>query len=262
MKRPMRRSLTTAVCFVVIQAAVTGLGAAADERCALAVDHRPQDTLAYKWQGDRCEGRYVGRLSGEAIAVVSFTSAFHDFDLRSASPLTVEWEAPQGAETHLRGRALGPKVYYQMDTVRPAGDTMFRWPVDILGGVGIHRADLGVVGYYRGRIGNTDREILVPLKISQGAADTEDTGYELLVRPGVQLHEVYVSVAPVGDDGSVGNFLRDEEPLELGFYPAERAFPVTLPELPQPGVHYLAIAAEPVGSGTLVVEELYFVNRP
>ena len=91
----MRHTLTAAMCLAIIQAVATGIGAVAAERCELAVTDRPYDALAYKWQGDRCEGRYVERLSGAAIAFVSFTSAFQDYDLRAGNALTVKWAAPQ-----------------------------------------------------------------------------------------------------------------------------------------------------------------------
>lgn len=234
----------------------------AAEECELNVAVRSSDTLAYKRRGDRCEGRYVERLSGAAIAVVSFTRTFQDYDLRAGDDLTVTWAMPQDSATHLRGRSLEPKVYYQMDTIRPAGDTMFRWPVEILTGLNLYRARLGVVGFYRGLVGSAEQGILVPLQISRGTAGTGSAGYELLVRPGVQLHEVYVSLAPLDDDGRAGNYLLDEETLGLGFYPAERTFSVALPELPRPGLYRLTLAAEPVGSGTVLVEDLYFHHRP
>ncbi len=234
----------------------------AAEECELNVDVRSSDTLAYKRRGDRCEGRYVERLSGAAIAVVSFTRRFQDYDLRTGGDLTVTWAMPQDSATHLRGRSLEPKVYYQMDTIRQAGDTTFRWPVEILTGLNLYRAKLGVLGFYRGLVGSAERDILVPLEISQGAAATRSAGYELLVRPGVQLHEVYVSLAPLDEDGRAGNYLRNEEALQLGFYPAGRAFPVALPELPHPGLYQLTLAAERVGGGTVLVEELYFHHRP
>lgn len=254
--------LTAAVGLGLFLVATTAEGAAADEPCELSVTVRTSDTLAYQPRGDRCEGRYVARLSGTAPSIVSFTSAFQDYDLRAGLDLNVTWATPDDVAMHLRGRSLEPKIYYQMDTTRPASETTFKWPVDILSGLDLYRAKLGVVGFYRRRVGNIERSIHVPLRISQGTVGMKTADYKLLFRPGVQLDEVFASLAPIDADGRARDFILDEVALEQGFYPAERAFPMTLPDLPRPGLYHLTIAAEAAGSGTVLVEEFYFWHQP
>jgi len=228
------------------------------EPCELAVAVRESDRLAYQERGKRCEGRYIEEVSGETIAIISFTSLLQDYDLSDGRDLKVSWSTPDDVTMHLRGRSLEPKIYYQMDTTRPASEGVFEWPVNILSGLDIQPSKLGVVGFYRGRIGSIETNIYVPVGISQANANKGVEEYRLLLRPGVQLHEVYVSLERIDIKGNSLQLILDEEPLRQGFYPAERVFQVPITNSSDPGLYHLLIAAEPTSGGTILVKELYF----
>ena len=64
-------------------------------------------------------------------------------------------------------------------------------------------------------------------------------------------------MATVGDDGMEEEYLVDEEALNYGFYPAQRAFDVALPALPRAGLYYISIAAELAVGGDATVEAFF-----
>ena len=232
---------------------------AQDGVCDPLLENRVAGPWAYSQREDRCEGLYVEQVSGEALAIVSFTSAFDDFDLGTGKPLVVEWTAPGAGELHLRARSLEPKIYYRMDSRRPAEAESFRWPLEVLAGVGIERTSLGVLGSIQRPLAGKVRRVLVALRIRQGGGASAEDSYELLIRPGVELREVYLSVAAVSDNGMEDHYLVDEKPLNFGFYPAERAFAVPLPALPRAGLYYISIAAELTGGADATVAA-YFLH--
>ena len=232
---------------------------AQDSVCEPLLENRVAGPWAYSRREDRCEGLYVEQVSGKVLAIVSFTSAFDDFDLGTSKPLVVQWAAPGTGELRLRARSLQPKIYYRMDSRQPAEAETFRWPLEVLAGVRIGRASLGVLGSIERPLAGRERRVLVALRIGQGSGVTAEGSYELLIRPGVELHEVYLSVAAVSDDGMEEDFLVDEEALNYGFYPAERAFAVPLPALPRVGLYYISIAAE-LASGANATVEAYFLH--
>ncbi len=226
---------------------------AQDNVCDPLLENRVAGPWAYSQREDRCEGLYVEQVSGEVLAIVSFTSAFDDFDLGTGKPLVVEWTAPGAGELHLRARSLEPKIYYRMDSRQPAEAESFRWPLEVLAGVGIGRTSLGVLGSIERPLAGKERRVLLALRIGQASGTTAEGSYELLIRPGVELSEVYLSLAGVTDDGKEGDYLVDEEALNFGFYPAERAFAVPLPALPKAGLYYISIAAELAGGADATV---------
>ncbi len=227
---------------------------AQDTACDPLLDNRVDGLWAYSQREGRCEGLYVEQVSGDALAIVSFTSAFDDFDFDSGKPVVVEWTSPRAGQLHLRARSLEPKVYYRMDSMQPAVAESFRWPVEVLAGVGIERASLGVLGSMERCVGGKTRRVLVPLRIGQAGGTVAKETYELMVRPGVELKEVYLSVARVNDDGVEEDYLVDEAPLEYFYYPAERAFPIELPNLPRKGLYYILVVAELTDGADTAIE--------
>ena len=107
-----------------------------------------------------------------------------------------------------------------------------------------------------------NQRVLLPLRIGQGGGaaveeSAAEESYELVIRPGVELREIYLSLATVGDDGTEQVYLIDEEALNYHYYPAERGVVVRLPPLPRPGLYYILIAAE-LASGADATVDAYF----
>lgn len=228
----------------------------------LAKKRLGDDLQRYQPRSDRCEGIYIGQVSGSTLEIVSFTSAFADYSLESENALFVAWPSFGSEDVHLRGRSLEPKIYYRMDSVRPAGSASYRWPVEILASLRIHKRLLGVVGTIQRQVGSRKRSVLVPLRIAQGEHAPAPGPYKLLARPSVELEEVYVTLAALNADGKVRVYLMDDKALEFGFYPAERVFDVPLPDDLQPGIYKLSIAASLVDSGGTATAEAYLLHLP
>ena len=229
------------------------------KKLAMRLGDNPQ---RYQLRSDRCEGRYIEQVIGSTLEIVSFTSAFADYSLDTGNALVVEWPSLGGEDIILRGRSLEPKIYYRMDSVRPADSVSFRWPLEILAPLRIEKRLLGVVGTIQRQIGTRKRAVLVPLRIAQGEKAPAPGPYKLLARPGAELEEVYVTLAALDADGEVRDYLMDEEALEFGFYPAERVFDVPLPDDMQLGIYSLLIAASLANSGgTATVEAYLIVSR-
>ncbi len=189
------------------------LSSAADPICDPGLTQRITDDLGYQLRGDRCEGLYARDVGGSLLLLVSLTSAFEGYDLNSGENLIVEWNAPLGRHVHLRAYGLRPRLYYRMDTIRPVNNTPYHWPIDLLANFNIPRCDLGVVGWTTSRLGKNERRILLPLHISQQKRAAPSQGYRLILWPGKELAEVYLSIATVNADGSLGRFLKDGYPL-------------------------------------------------
>ena len=68
-------------------------------------------------------------------------------------------------------------------------------------------------------------------------------GYQLVLVPGSELKEVYLSLAQVGADGQPRSFVMSDRPLGKGYYPAERGILIEIPEIKAPGVYYLEVGA-------------------
>ncbi len=230
---------------------------AQDSVCDSLLDNDVAGPWAYGQREDRCEGLYVEQVSGAVLAIVSLTSVFENYDLDRGTPFIVEWTAPGAGELHLRARSLEPKIYYRMDSRQRAEAESFRWPLEVLAGIGLGRARLGVLGSMEWPLAGRKQRVLLPLRIGQGGGAAAEESYELVIRPGVELREIYLSLAAVGDDGTEQEYLIDEEALNYHYYPAERAVSVPLPPLSRAGLYYILIAAE-LASGADSTVEAYF----
>jgi hypothetical protein len=216
----------------------------AGELCDPLLKPRSADPLRYMLRGDRCEGRYVADVASSTLRVASLTGVFEEFDPASTRDLVVTWTAPQPGPVRIRALALRPREYYRMDTLRTDGSSV-RWPTNILGSLKLGRRDVGIVAWTTLTIGGEDRDVYLPVSIGPRAALPSPRSYHVVLWPGRELTEVYLSLAPVDPAGRGGAYLFEGRPLKRSYYPAERRIDVDLPvsELERPGVYYLEIAA-------------------
>jgi hypothetical protein len=205
------------------------------------------DPYGYRVRGDRCEGVYIKDLSA-SLRLVSFISEFGDFD-PSASPLRLEWKAtPSAGEIHLRANALRPRLYYEMDSIRPAGSSSYEWETSLLAAFGITRSELGIVAWTSQRIADHDRQVYLPLIVNRSKSEKKMVA-RVVVESGVELRELYVSLSLLNTDGSRRAVLRKDQPLKTGYYPAEESIEISLPELKESGTYLLELGAEFQGGG-------------
>jgi hypothetical protein len=262
-----RCRLRTVAAVIVLSGVMYAFGRA--EQLHAQKDHCDpalSQTAGYHWgyqlRGDRCEGIYIQDVSGTTLMVASLTESFEDYDLDSGKELLVQWAAPGDGAPHLRAQGTRPRLYYRMDTARPPGSTEYSWPLDVLRAQGIPRQDIGVVGWTRCPVGGTERRVYLPLRIGQQSSPLRSDSYQLVLLPGRELTEVFVSLAPIGVDGEPASFLADGKALEYGYYPADRPIAIPIRTLQEPGVYYLEVGATLEDGGSATVELwFYHPNR-
>jgi hypothetical protein len=178
---------------------------------------------------DRCEGLYLRDVAGtSSLAVVSLTQVFEQFDATAPSPLQLTWSSPGAQPVRVRAVGLRSRLYYRMDTVRPSPGTSFRWPTDLLAALRIGPRELGITAWTRHVLANRSVDLYLPLRVTQRAQPSRPAGYRVVLWPGADLEEVYVTMTPVEADGRRGSPVMKGTPLRYGYYPAERGITVTL----------------------------------
>jgi hypothetical protein len=249
----VRPALAFAVCTLAMESWAAELTKCDPSLTVLATN--PQK---YTLRGDRCEGLYADEVAA-TLKVVSFTAWFEDFD--PATPaLVLAWTSPQPAIIHVRADALTRRVYYRMDTVQAAGTDSYRWPTSMLTTLHLRQVNLGVRAWTDTRIGGTTQALHLPLRIGTRGVSDEPGQYRMLLLPERRLTEVYLNLAPVRADGSIGPFVVAGKPLGYGQYPAQR--PVLIPVSPPvPGLYLAEIGADLAGGGVATVQ-FYFYHPP
>jgi hypothetical protein len=259
MNRPFASPPRWLLPLSLVAASLPATAAAQPEHCDPGLQ-QIAGALGYRLLAERCEGLYVQEVGSADLVVLSFTEAFEEFDAASGRPVRVEWEAPGEGRVRLRAQGMG-KLYYRMDTSRPAGETSFLWPSDVLAGLRLSRQEIGVAGWTWAPVGGTERQVYVPLRISQGEPPSRAGRYRLVLLPGRELDEVYLSLAAVGEDGKPARFLKDGQALGYGYYPARRGVEIPISDLGTPGIYYLEVGARVKGGGSTAAE-LWFFHPP
>jgi hypothetical protein len=238
-----------------ISALVSSAAFAQAAKCDPRLQSSGNDPYSYRLRGDRCEGTYIQEVAGAPLTIASWTQSRPEYDLTSSHPLQIRWEMPGSGEVRLRAQSLRRRTYYQMDTVRPSRSNSYEWPDGLLAAVKIPSEELGVTGSARLRIGQTDRDVYLPVRIFQ-AGSAAPGGYHLILLPGVQLDEVFVTIAAV--KGGKEAILKNGEPLGYGYYPAERAIDVTIAPPAETGIYRLEIGAVHKGGGASTAELWFY----
>lgn len=206
----------------------------------------------YRPRGDRCEGIYVQNVASVPLIVASFTESTIDYELDAGKPLHVGWRNLSGNTSPVRLRAQGVKrrLYYRMDTFRPADATSYVWPSNLLTALNIQKQDIGILGVIGHPIGQTDRDIYLPLRVTQKEVFARSGPYELVLFSGLELSEIFVSLAQLRENGEPETYVQYEEPLGYGYYPAEQPITVRIPGLNRAGIYRLEIGSIIRGGGT------------
>ncbi len=217
----------------------------------------PNNPYGYRLRGDRCEGVYVEQVGGEELHIASWTESLEAYDLNSARPLVVEWDTPDKTEVRLIAHALRRRLYYRMDTISQAGKQWYRWKCDLLASLGISSEELGILASANLRAGDASHLVYLPLRIAQTGKPAHASRYDLVVVPGEEAREMYVTIRAATQ--GVHAPLKKDEPLGYGYYPAGRAvkIPVARPSLP--GIYRVEIGAT-FRSGAVSTAELWFYN--
>ncbi len=124
----------------------------------------------------------------------------------------------------------------------------------------IPNGDLGLVALSKVSWGKLERDVYLPLRVRQSAKPSRTGSYKFVVIPGVELSEVFLTLAAQGADGQPKTFLKESEKLGYGYYPAERGLEIPIAGLKQAGFYYLQIGATLRGGGTSTIELWFYAD--
>ena len=222
--------------------------------------HQTGDSYGYRLRGDRCEGVYIREVGGTMLQVVSLTESVEDFNPAANKNLLVQWMAPGITNIRLRAYGLRHRLYYRMDSFRPAGSTSYEWSPSLLAALGLKKHELGLVAWVPQPIDNKTRDVYLPVRLTQQGPASRSRRYDLALLPGVELAEVFVSLAPLRSDGKPGVYIKKNEALNWGYYPAERSITIGIPQLRASGIYFLEIGATLRGGGS-ATEQIWFYHQ-
>ncbi len=231
----------------------------AQSNCALELSDRSTSPMAYRQRGDRCEGIYAQQVGALTLEVRSLVRGFGPFDPAKSPHLTLEWQAPPNlsGDVHLRAFSFKPRTYFRMDTILPSTRGLYRWPTDVLAGVGLGRDDLGVVAWIDPPASSGfGRVIYLPLKIIGNGLGDGTTEIQATIVPSNRLQELRVSISRLDEQGRESSSLRRDQELGYGYYPSNQRIDFPLDEATEPGFYRVKVAARPAaGSRDLAIEE-------
>lgn len=214
------------------------------------------DPNGYRLRGDRCEGVYIKQVAGTTV-VASLIEYVENFNPTAGQSLRVEWTAPGNSSVRLRAYSLRHRLFYQMDTQPPAGSSSYTWPTNLLASLNLTKGDLGIVAITSYAVGKTNRQIYLPVRVTQRGTATKSSSYQLLLVPSAELDKIFVSLAPVAQDGRPGASIKDWT-LEDGYYAAGRPVTITTPQVKGPGFYYLKISATFKAGGSATKEVWFY----
>ena len=233
----------------------------AENFCDSSLAGDTKSPLAYQMRGDRCEGLYAQQVSAISIEIRSFVESLAPFDPQRESVLDLRWLSPPevAKELHLRAFCFKPRTYYRMDTAVPAARRMYRWPSEVLAGLQLAGADLGVIAWLEmPGPASTVRQVYLPLRV--GASETPaEGGYQVTLVPSVRLKEVYLTVSRLDSSGNIVATVRRDEALGYGYYPSNEPTRFSTGRLGSAGFFRLELAAVPM-SGTPVKQGFDFYH--
>lgn len=256
--RPLVIGVFLALCLLLHPISSLIQVSAQDGQCDPNLSQPTDLPYGYRDRGNRCEGIYIKEVKSTTLFIASFTEYFQDYDLKSGKDLLVDWKLPSESDVFLRAYGLRRKLYYRMDTVVPSKSISYTWPVNILDALNIKKTDIGVIGWIQYPIGETEKKVYLPLRIKQQEKVRYEGSYLLVLLPGQELQEVYISLAYMGKDGISEFILRPAEPLGYGYYPAERSIAIPISNLETAGIYYLEIGATLKSGGSSTVELWFY----
>jgi hypothetical protein len=212
----------------------------------------------YSYRDNRCEGIYIQEVANTPLQVVSLTESFENYDLNLEQGLLVEWTPFSDRSVQLRAQGLRRRLYYRMDTIRVGNTGAFRWPSVLLSVLNIPQKQLGVIAWVNTTVGQIERNVYLPLRISQQQQPHLSRHYTMVLLPARDLNELFISLATVGPDGQPAKFLTDGKSQGHGRYPAQWPIAIHIPYPSTKGFYYIEIGATLSGGGVSTTELWFF----
>ena len=176
------------------------------------------DELAYKDRGDRCEGRFVQKISATGLRVAAFHKSPAAFD-DNALALNVSVGGHPG-DKEMSVTSLRPNQYYRMDA--SFSQDNFSLPLELLRHpqIDIKPHELAAVFCIR------DCQSAVPTLAAASFADEQNASPYVALVANLEIFELRVTIR----DEATGEVLHDKEMLGSRTWPAGR--PATFPLKP------------------------------
>lgn len=209
--------------------------------------------LAYAERGDRCEGVYIGKVSGADLRLMAFTRATSPPSDPEPPTLTLRWDAPERHPVRLRAHSLLPRRYYRMDTRVPAASDGYTWPLDVVTALDLPVGAIGLLGWYDARLGAIDQRIYLPVRLGNGAG-APDSAYRVDLLPGRELAELFVAVLAYEPETGRYDAQGGQRPLNYGYYPAGRVISLSIDRPPAAGLYLLRVGATVADGGAASLE--------
>lgn len=216
-----------------------------------------KDPYGYAPRGTRCEGIYVREIASAAIRLVSLTEAVADFDAAKVANLQIRWMPASATVTQLRAQSLRERLYYRMDAVAPSGARHYGWPTNILSALHLTKSEIGILAWNHHLVGKTSHDVYLPIRLFHQAMPLAAKDYALVVQADIELSELYLTLARVGPDGSLGPYLKDAQPI-TGYFPAEQGIHLAIPRPETAGIYHVEIGAVLKQGGTSTLEFFFF----
>jgi hypothetical protein len=243
----MRSSRVSALlsALLLLGAAVATQVLAQSPPCDQSLRPAKDSRYAYGPRGDRCEGLYVKDVGGTTLTIMSLTAAFDKYDPAADPILHLAWSAPAGDSLRIQVRAIQPNIFFGMDAERPLAAKTYDWSTAILSPLNILQDEIGLLAWTRVKRDARTLTVHVPVSVTRSKKGAPSTGYSLVLYPVKELKEVYLTLGPADSTGQpeTGALIKDHEPQEQGYYPAERPIRLSLPPLRPPGLYYLEVTA-------------------
>ena len=254
------RSINITSLLVIIFLSGIGNHVLAQSRCDPSLPQIADNPLSYHDLGDRCEGIYIERVGGTTLRLVSLMEFFDTYDPASGKALHIRWNKPPGnAIVRLRAQSMKRKLYYRMDTYCVHDSTAFSWPTNVLASLKILKNDIGIAASTSYQLGKNEHDVYLPVRISQKSNDTAKSNYHVLLMPGEELKEVYISISKIGNDGQTEKVIKNGVRLGYGYYPADRAIDIPLEGLKETGTYSMHVGATLKNSGSASID-FWFYN--
>jgi len=106
-------------------------------------------------------------------------------------------------------------------------------------------------------VGGAEHDVYLPLQIAQKNKPAPSRSYRLVVIPGAELKELYVTISTATSDGRP--LITNGEPLGYGYYPPNRTVEIPVLDPPKPGIYRLQVGAM-LRDGLAATEELWFYH--
>ncbi len=226
--------------------------------CDPGLDPPGDNPYGYRLRGDRCEGIYIEEVSGSVLHISSLTASTPSFDPASGKKISLTWKTGENRTVYLRAQSLTQRLYYRMDTQTRTPGNRYLWSPELLDALSIAPKEIGLIAWIKEYIADTERNVYLPVSILQDNIGPIKSPYQLMLLPGHELEEVYLSLAAVDSTGNPTTFEIDGEALGYGYYPANRPIRINIRRPETTGIHQIEIGALLRGGGAVATTLLFY----